>query len=81
VRLPQVIIIPQRNEYAVAPVTSISPFEESDLTDQLRFHPAALFHLLHSERLSFAPLKDLVDGRQKQQRQAYWVDRFRQQLT
>ena len=56
----RVLIIPQRDERAVAQVTGIRPFEESNLTDQLRFHPSALLHLLHGER--FSPSRRSRDG-------------------
>jgi hypothetical protein len=57
----RILIIPQRDERAVAEVTSIRPFDKSDLTDQLRFHPAALLHLLHSER--FSPSRRFLLGK------------------
>ncbi len=34
------------DECAVAQVPGIGPIDESDLTDQLRFYPTALLHLL-----------------------------------
>jgi hypothetical protein len=57
----RVLIIPQRDERAVAQVTGIRPFEESNLTDQLRFHPSALLHLLHGER--FSPSRRFLLGK------------------
>ena len=53
-------VVPHADESAVPQFAAVGPFDERDLANQLRLHPATLLHLLGGER--FAPARGFLLG-------------------